>query len=129
MNGHVEFVAVLMCDDIRREYDDGLSLMGLATPFLEPESFPVRRRVAFALIMNTLSKGDVEFSTSLRWKGERRWTVEHSIEIEACERGAILPIDGTVAGFDGPGELTFEVDYRDNTIELQTWTVEESKTA
>lgn len=127
VTGHIEFVTVLMCDDIRREYDGGLSLMGVATPYLEPDEFPVRRRVSFALIINTLSEGDVTFSTSLRWAGERRWTVEHGILIEASERGTIYPIDGTIAGFDKPGDLVFEVDYKGETIVLQTWSVEGTK--
>lgn len=123
MIGHIEPVSVLMCDDIRFELDGGYSLMGVATPVLEVSEFPVRRRLWFAMVMNTVTAGVIKFETRVRWKGEVKWSAEHEILIDLEERGTVLPISGPYAGYDGPGDLTFEFVANGKTTEVQRWSV------
>lgn len=123
MSGRIEPVSVLMCDDIRYELDGGYSLMGVATPLLEVSAFPVRRRIWFALVMNTVAEGTIKFETRVRWKDEVKWSAEHEIFIEVEERGALLPIPGPYAGYDEAGELVFEFVTDGEATEVQRWSV------
>ena len=123
MSGRIEPVLVLMCDDIRHELDGGHSLMGVATPILEVSGFPVRRRLWFAVVMNTLAVGVTKFETRIRWKGEVKWSAEHEILIDLEERGTVFPISGPFAGYDEPGDLTFEFVADGKTTEVQKWSV------
>jgi len=123
MSGRIEFVAALMCDDIRHEADGGYSLMGVTGPDLGVASFPTRKPMNFGLIVNVLEAGETAFTTELLWKGEVRWAVETTSKLLETGRGILYPHDGTIAHFDSPGELTLQIRYEDETIELQKWNV------
>jgi hypothetical protein len=119
----IEFVAAIMCDDLRYEADGGFSLMGTSSSGVDFSRFPARRQVAFGLVVNTPETGVAVFTIGLKWNGERKWAVEQAVEIQKSERGALLPIDGTTAMFDGPGKLVMEVEQGGKTSELQSWDV------
>lgn len=123
MSGRVQFVAALMCDDIRYEADGGYSLMGVTGPDLGVASFPTRKPMSFGLIVNVLEPGEATFTAQLLWKGERRWAVESATKLLEAGSGILYPHDGTIANFDSPGELLLQIEYEGGTIDLQKWNV------
>lgn len=124
MTGKIIPVAALMCDDIRHEMGGGHSIIGVAQPTLVCPAFPSRRRAAFAIIANLKEGDDAKLVVTLKWQGEEKWSEERLYTIEGDELGSMLPISGTIAGFDEPGTLSLEVTTDDGTRTLQEWLIE-----
>lgn len=124
MSGRFKVIGALMCEDVRQEVNDAISLIGVATPTLECANFPARRRLSPVLLVDTLETGPATFKVELKWRGKLRYGIEVEIEIDEVSKGVPLPVRGTVGNFDRPGTLALDVIIDDRRKTVQKWIVQ-----
>lgn len=117
-------IVALLCDDVRYEIADAISIMGLNTTTLQITKFPHRKRLVFVLILAIEVEGTVEVTTTVRWRGDERWSAKHEIAVGGLDTAAHLPLDGPMAVLDQPGTLELLVDIEGAPQFVQRWVVE-----
>lgn len=130
----VKVVAVLACDDVRREEDGKLIVIGVTMPSLSVAPSPGSKsidemeplRLRFLLILDVLEKGPAEIRFQLKRKGARRGH-RRRLSTVFLNTGKSVPLPiGPFLLMPQPGDTGFILQQRigDRWRDIAAWEID-----
>jgi hypothetical protein len=115
--------SLVVCEEIRREYNNKGILLGVYTGKILPNKFPALIRLALWLLINSNETGEVPFKVRGKLKPSDViiFQLEGSIDFHTPRTLTDLPTPTFAAKLEGPGELYIQLSQHneDNWTDLR----------
>jgi hypothetical protein len=116
----IDIRTVIVCDDIRREWNGKAMVIGIYTGDIILATFPTNLSLSFWMQGKPLASGEHQMEFRVRVNEESPFEMKGALNIVAPESDAIIAFVGVPTVIPAPGALLLAVKDGDRWVDLCT---------